>query len=397
MIFESKTKKIPLDDLNIYDLLYFNEILKYIFYDRKETEEKRVKNNKYFIYYQINDLNKYKEIFQTHNNLINNCVLLIYFNCNTFKEMLIKVELHNDKNNEILNIVLNKMYNYLLKLKDNMKNNLYVENYFFETFQLSHGSFSDYYKFNFIELDFGKKQNKYSNPIIVKTKMKYKIILNNNFKDFGISIDTLNIDREIYLNLIQLFLRTIFEKVTNGIYYNHSDSNFFNKLNTTNVGKLIKYNRNTLIEFQDELISDDIDSLFQYFNTLNYDDKCVFLQACEAYLEALKSNNGKEIMFFVISLETLANYEYNDSHSKSEKIFNLIKKLYSREVAPRDYIDYIYDLRSLYSHQGISNNKIKQNIFNIFENSKRLISEVEKLTYSSLIKWLIYKGETYGK
>ena len=44
MIFESNTKKINLEDLNTYELIYFNELLKYIFKDRIEFEEKTIKN-----------------------------------------------------------------------------------------------------------------------------------------------------------------------------------------------------------------------------------------------------------------------------------------------------------------------------------------------------------------
>lgn len=131
-----------------------------------------------------------------------------------------------------------------------------------------------------------------------------------------------------------------------------------------------------------------------FFDKLKYDDKCVYLQACEAYIEGLKTNDGKEIMFFVIALETLANYEYDDEEkSKSEKIYNLISSVYKRNIVSKEYIDYIYDIRSLYSHQGISNNRIKQKIFNIYENNEHLMSEVEKISYSVLIKWLINKGE----
>ena len=155
-----------------------------------------------------------------------------------------------------------------------------------------------------------------------------------------------------------------------------------------------------MVEYQDVFIYEDTRSLFEYFEKLSYDEKNIFMHSCDAYIEGLKSNNGKEIMFFVIALETLANYEYMDKYnkiSKSKKIFNLIKDLYEREIVSSDYIDYIYDLRSLYSHQGISNNRIKQSIFNIFENNVHLIKEVEKIAYSCLTKWLIKKGEQYGK
>ena len=176
------------------------------------------------------------------------------------------------------------------------------------------------------------------------------------------------------------------------------NENFIYDLNNRINGLFVKCDRNNLIEYQDEYASIDIENCFILFDKMKYDDQCVFLQACEAYIEGLKTSDGKEIMFFVIALETLANYEYgNEEENKSEKIYNLITSLYSRKIASKEYIDYIYDIRSLYSHQGISNNRMKQKIFKIFENNEHLISEVEKISYSVLIKWLINKGEQYGR
>ena len=90
MIFESNTKKINLEDLNTYELIYFNELLKYIFKDRIEFEEKTIKNKKYFLNYQINNLEKFEEIIEISDELIKKCRLTLWFNCNTFKELLVK-------------------------------------------------------------------------------------------------------------------------------------------------------------------------------------------------------------------------------------------------------------------------------------------------------------------
>lgn len=394
MIFESKVKKIDIEDLNIYDLLYYNELIKNIFHSIKETEEKRVKNGKYFIYYEIDNLQNYNHIFNEESELLKKCSLIIYFNCNTFKELLIKVKLDNDRNDRISGAVVSKAMAFLQDLKEKMKQNQYIENYFLESFQLGHGIYANYYNFNCIELDFGKKQKVYSKPLVVKAKIKYRKILNEGIKEVNCLIDSLKIDRDIVLKLIQLFFRTTFERVTDGIYYDIYNEDFIYNLNNKENGKFLKCDRNKLIEYQDEYANDDIEKCFMFFDKLKYDDKCVYLQACEAYIEGLKTSDGKEIIFFVIALETLANYEYDDEEkSKSEKIYNLISSLYTRNVVAKEYIDYIYEIRSLYSHQGISNNRIKQKIFNIFENNEHLMSELEKLSYSVLIKWLISKGE----
>jgi hypothetical protein len=398
MVFESKIKKIDIEDLSIYDLLYYNELIKNIFYGIKEIEEKRVKNGKYFIYYEIDKLENYNHIFKEESKLLKKCSLIIYFNCNTFKELLIKVKLDNDKNDVIHNIIVNKAFRFLNDLKEKMTRNKYIENYFLESFQLSHGRYANYYNFKCIELDFGKRQKVYSKPIVVKAKIKYRKILNEEIEEANCLIDTLKIDRDIKLKLIQLFFRTTFERVTDGMYYDKYNEDFIYNLNNKENGKSINCDRNKLIEYQDEYANNDIEKCFLFFDKMKYDDKCVFLQACEAYIEGLKTSDGKEITFFVIALETLSNYEYdNEEQSKSEKIYNLIRSLYMNNVVSKEYIDYIYDIRSLYSHQGISNNRIKQKIFNIFENNEHLMSEVEKLSYSVLIKWLINKGEQYGR
>ncbi|MBR0491505.1 MAG: hypothetical protein IJJ82_05635 [Clostridia bacterium] len=398
MIFESKIKKIDIEDLNIYDLLYYNELIKNVFHSIKESEEKRVKTSKHFIYYEIDNLQKYDLFLNEKMNLLEKCSLIIYFNCNSFKELLIKVKLDNDKNDNITSFIVNKAFLFLKDLKEKMKSNQYVENYFLESFQLRHGRFADYYNFDFIELDFGKFQKIYAKPVIVKTKIKYKKILNEEVEDMNCLVDTLKIDRDIILKLVQLFFRTTFERVTDGMYYDKYNEDFIYNLNTEENGKFLKCNRNKLIEYQDEYANDDIDKCFIIFYKLKYDDKCVYLQACEAYIEGLKTSDGKEIMFFVIALETLANYEFdNKEEAKSEKIYNLISNLYDENVVTKEYIDYIYDIRSLYSHQGISNNRIKQKIFNIFENNEHLMSEVEKLSYSVLIRWLLSKGELNGR
>lgn len=396
MIFESQLRKINLEELNVYELLYFNELLKQIFKDRKEIEEKRIKQEKMFIYYKIDNLNRYENIIGDSSEIINKCKLILSFNCNTFKELLIKVELDNDKYNKIISVILKKVTDYLLKIKNTLKDNKYIDNYFFECFQLSHGAFSGYYKFKNIELDFGKRQQSYHAPIIVKTKIKYKKIVNDNFKNNTLMIDSLRLDRDICLTLIQLFLRTNFELITNGAYSGNHDEDCINKLNDTENGKLTKCDRNKFIQFHNNVVTDDIDRMFEIFDAIEYEEKSVFLQACEAYAEGLKSNNGKKIMFFVIALEVLANYEYDDSISKADKIYCLISNLYNENLISSDYIDYIYELRSLYSHQGISNNRIKQNIFGVLENDSNLIRQVEEITYSSLIRWLINKGENNG-
>ena len=77
MGFESKVKKIDIEDLNIYDLLYYNETIKHIFQGIKEKEEKRMKSSKYFIYYEINDLKKYDNIFKEDAELLEKCSLII--------------------------------------------------------------------------------------------------------------------------------------------------------------------------------------------------------------------------------------------------------------------------------------------------------------------------------
>ncbi len=392
-----KEKIIELKSLDIYELHYFNEIMKHIFKGRTEIEEYNFKKKKYYIYYKFYDLYKLECLKDENINDLKKCYITISFNCNTFNNLIITAILYNDKYDDVFKRVLKKIYIYLSEIKEKIRSNKYIDNYFLECFQLSNGKFSGYYDFENVKLDFGFKQKTYRYPIVVKTKMKYKIIINEELNMVDFMIDTLKIDRYITLILIQLFLRTNFEIITNGVYYNNNDADFLHNLETSISGELIKNNRTEIIEFQNDKVDSEIDLLFNYFNNLDYKDKSVFLQSAEAYLEGLKDNNGKEIMFFIISLETLANYEYNLPTKKEEKIIKLIRDLYGKDIINPNYIIHIYELRSVYTHQGVSNNKLKHRIFNILENNERIIFDVEKIAYSVLLKWLICKGEMYVK
>ena len=172
-----------------------------------------------------------------------------------------------------------------------------------------------------------------------------------------------------------------------------NEDNLF-ELNTDILGNFINVDRDNFVKYNGEYITKDLNKLFQIFDNLNRDDKDVFLRASEAYVDGLHSENGKELVYYIIALEILANYDSaNDDSSKEYKIYSLICNLFNTQIISMDYIKYIYDIRSNFVHTGFLSNNISNIIFGVNELTPYLLSEVECIAYSVLIKWLLKKGE----
>ncbi len=293
-------------------------------------------------------------------------------------------------NNDEINLINDFLYKKIFELYTFAQKSLLIENYFFESFQLKLGELFGYYDLDRIKLDCGDKTDNYVFPRVIKCKIKYYKIITNELNNRMIVNETINIDRKIILVLIQTFTRCVFNnKITNGKYIGKSNENFY-ELNKENQGKFISLNRNRMaLEFYTG-IPNDTNNLINKFYELTYDKQNLFLVASEAYLEGLKENSGKALTSFVIALESLANNKYKNSKmGKSKRIYELINKLFEDEIVTYEFIQYIYDIRCLYSHEAISNNQIKGTIFGINEVDHNLILKVEALTYTTLIKWLI--------
>ena len=113
----------------------------------------------------------------THISFSENSFSKIYFTSYIFQDVddskLQKMIQH--KNKEIRDIVK--------ELYDKVSNAFITENYFFEPVQLCYGSLSGFYDFDFFQIDAGEKQETYSNPEIIKMKVKYNKIITEGIKE----------------------------------------------------------------------------------------------------------------------------------------------------------------------------------------------------------------------
>ena len=389
-------------ELDLYKLIAFKNTISYIFSSNKIWNY-TLKNKKQYSRIIIDDLGKikiYKEFTLINNNIDNFC-LHICFDCNKFNSLTIQTFFNNNEKYNIENNEINLINNYYKLILEQLylmiKKATIIENYFFECFQIKTGDLYGYYCFDKIELDCGIKTNTYSSPRIIKTKIKYHKFIINELNNLVPENNTMFIDRKIILTLIQTFTRCCFDnKITSGKYIGTSNKSTFD-FDKTKKGITTIINKNKLINKNYDGIPSDTNLLINKFYKLNYEKQDVYLSSCEMYIDGIKDYSSKSLSLFVFALENLANYEYKTKYlkrnkkiniSKKDRIYNLLLNLYNYEIYSKNFINYIYDLRCMYSHEAISNNRLKHTIFSFYEIDYELILKVETLTYSVLLKWL---------
>ena len=392
-------------ELDLYRLIAFKNMISYIFNSNKIWNYS-LNNKKQYSRIIIEELSKikiYKEYTLLKND-INDFCLHICFDCNKFNQLTIQTFFTTKKmyvadNNEI-DLLNNYYLSVVNKIYNMVKNAYIIENYFFECFQIKTGDLFGYYCFDKIELDCGNKTNAYYFPRVIKTKIKYHKFIIDELKNLIPENNTMLIDRRIILSLIQTFTRCCFDnKITNGKYIGTSNDSIFD-FDKTEKGITSVLNKNKLITKSYDGVPTDINLLINKFYELSYEKQNIYLSTCEMYVDGIKDYSSKSLSLFVFALENLANYEYTinfskkiknskkNKMSKKDRIYNLLLSLYGYEIYSKEFINYIYELRCMYSHEAISNNRLKQNIFNFYEIDNELILKVETLTYSVLIKWL---------
>lgn len=301
------------------------------------------------------------------------------------------------------------------EIKDNIKEiynkvleALIKENCYFEPVQLCYGSVSGFYDFGVIQIDAGEYQKIYNNPEIIKMKVNYNKIIVEGIKKNNTINDSIDIDRIIARNLIQLLLRfPIEEKVSDGKYYMRKDfmvnHNFI--LDEENKGKMYEIDRSSIIGNDYTGFPADSEKIVKKFYSLEFEKKNVFLQSCISYANGLKSKSVKAIAYFVLSIENIANYNSKSSHQicnkgnfnkkivenegKKSLIYKTINNIYGKEMVSEEYINIIYKIRSNHFHEGIENSDIFISGMGIDEGDKYLVDSAERLAHSFLIKWLL--------
>lgn len=379
-------------DLNLYQLIALKKLLDMFTNSTKKWTyyiSKAKRNEMRIVIHNIKKM-RWIDFDKNIDEVLEKFIVHLCIDCKDFNKITVE-SFYNWTENfadddvivDIANNIVNTICDKIKYIYESVKNAILIENFFYESFQFRVGECFGYHDFDNIVLDCGSDRNVYDVPKVIKCKIKYYKILLPNFKYQIPSLETLYIDRKIIITLIQLLSRSTFaECITDGRYITYGSSMSSNLY--------INLDRSKIIDFDYREFPSDTKELINKFYKLDYERQNLFLNSCEAYIEGVNNWNGKSITFFVIALENLANFIFRKKAklSKKKRIYNLIKDVYDRVIVSQEFIDYVYSIRSLYSHEGVANNRLKQCVFNINETDNKLILKMESLTYSVLTKWL---------
>lgn len=402
---ESEEKQICIN-MNTYQLCALRKVIDYISNSDTSWEYFSENGNKHYLSIIINDLSNVNlEIFkEIPNEILKLFISHICYDVTDFNNISIITYMKTKNENEdannyinIINTINDLIYKEILYIVDNINECKYINNYFLEAVQLKKGNIVGFYDLGKVLIDGGTDITNISTPKIIKMQIQYKKIILPNIKYKLPCIESLYIDREILLNLIQLFLRCSFNSyISNGKYFSYPDSNtkYMYELDTLHPGTFVQLERNKIITEDYKGIPNDTQDLIDKFYKLDYDKQNLFLMSCQAYIEGLNSDYGKAITYYTIALENLANYFHtinykNQRISKKRRIYLLLSDIFKREIIPQDFVNHFYNIRCLYSHEGIANNRIRQSIFEVRDSDEMMERYMEEITYSSLVQWLL--------
>ena len=402
---KSEEKQIYIN-MNTYQLCALRKVIDYISNSDTSWEYFSENGNKHCLSIIINNLSNVNlEIFKEFpNKILKLFISHICYDVTDFNNISIitymKTKNENEDANNYINIVntINDLiYKEILYIVDNINECKYIYNYFLEAVQLKKGNIVGFYDLGKVLIDGGTDITNISTPKIIKMQTQYKKIILPNIKYKLPCIESLYIDREILLNLIQLFLRCSFNSyITNGKFFSYHISNtkYMYELDTTHPGTFIQLERNKIITEDYNGIPNDTQDLIEKFYKLDYEKQNLFLMSCQAYIEGLNSDYGKAITYYTIALENLANDFYKKKYqsqkiSKKKRIHILLTYIFKKEIITEDFVNHFYNIRCLYSHEGIANNRIRQSIFEVKDSDEMMERYMEEITYSSLVQWLL--------
>ena len=402
---KSEEKQICIN-MNTYQLCALRKVIDYISNSDTSWEYFSENGNKHYLSIIINDLSNVNlEIFkEIPNEILKLFISHICYDVTDFNNISIITYMKTKNENEdannyinIINTINDLIYKEILYIVDNINECKYINNYFLEAVQLKKGNIVGFYDLGKVLIDGGTDITNISTPKIIKMQIQYKKIILPNIKYKLPCIESLYIDREILLNLIQLFLRcSLNSYISNGKYFSYPNSNtkYMYELDTLHPGTFVQLERNKIITEDYKGIPNDTQDLIDKFYKLDYDKQNLFLMSCQAYIEGLNSDYGKAITYYTIALENLANYFHtinykNQRISKKRRIYLLLSDIFKREIIPQDFVNHFYNIRCLYSHEGIANNRIRQSIFEVRDSDEMMERYMEEITYSSLVQWLL--------
>ena len=280
--------------------------------------------------------------------------------------------------------------------------------YYLELAQLMYGSISGNYDFGNICVSGGNEEKTYAKPEILLIKVRYNNYIIPGMPNGFPGIDDLDINRIMALNILQLLLRFPFEdKIYDGKFYGKLDEAKaeFGVFSSYKPGKTYLVNRNTIINNDNIGFAQDSAEIIDKFFKLDNEKRQVFLNSCQSYINGLKAKTAKAIAYYCAAIENIANNkltrnsifdETNNFHdriinrdSKKERIYKVINNTFGRKIVSRGYIYYLYSIRCLHFHDGFENTNYFQNALGFDEANANICDEVERLTNSFLIKWLL--------
>lgn len=403
--YKSSTKNFSID-LDYLELLALKNIIEYKFSTKLDWFFKKDSELNYSIV--IQDFLEYDTIGKMQKV---EYLTYIIFTGNNFSKISITSYIYQKNNNLVIKEILKEknkeIVDYVKCICKKIKCSSVVDNYFLEPVQLCYGAVSGYFDFGRLIVDGGAETEIYNNPQVLLLKIKYSKIIVDDMP-VGIPMnDSMMLDRIIVKTLIQLLLRFPLEdQMTDGIYYLRDSFEPKNKLefDQNNVGKTYIADRTKIIDNKFVGFPNDSKKIIDKFYSLNLEKKNLFLKSCTSYINGLKSKSTKAIAYYVLALENIANYNSKSSHqlpkqgtyynpitetNKKIRIYKTINNIYGEEIVSEDYINIIYKLRSSHFHNGLENNDIIENIFDVDEGDTNLVDSVERLTHSFLIKWLM--------
>ena len=273
---KSEEKQICIN-MNTYQLCALRKVIDYISNSDTSWEYFSENGNKHYLSIIINDLSNVNlEIFkEIPNEILKLFISHICYDVTDFNNISIITYMKTKNENEdannyinIINTINDLIYKEILYIVDNINECKYINNYFLEAVQLKKGNIVGFYDLGKVLIDGGTDITNISTPKIIKMQIQYKKIILPNIKYKLPCIESLYIDREILLNLIQLFLRCSFNSyISNGKYFSYPNSNtkYMYELDTLHPGTFVQLERNKIITEDYKGIPNDTQDLIDKF------------------------------------------------------------------------------------------------------------------------------------
>jgi len=428
--YKEKTFNINFNIQQLYALhtvlqCYLKEYLKTGQINGPSTIMYKSKNrkNKFYTYMVMNTKEK-TNLFNFDDEKINNIlkatmVIFIEVDMNNFKSINLKCFRINSKNEKIekiisenVDIFFNKIVSDIEKIIFNIYNATYTKYGTCMYLGMINKELIGYYNTKYFELDAGGKC-KYPTVVGKKIKMKYKyenMVIRNSYNDSNTEINIGSIYSNVIEKILELVLRTNFKSTNNQKYIDISlkeeTSNQFelNKLILGETTILEDDFENVKINLENNesivKLPKNIDDIIDKFFSLSNKKKEIFYNSCKSYEKALETKGMERLFHLFKAIENIVAYEEKYTNNLKDSRRKNIQNFIERYIRNRNFdgtIDWWYELRNKYAHNGIDYN----GIFDLFfkpdfpafrhlHSDKYFLAEdfLEAMVHFILLNWL---------